>query len=221
MKSANIASEISTKHVAKFDGSNFLGWKFQMNSLFVSHEINDVITGERVMPANRESVEAKTWIKDNVKAICLISSVMEYSQLESLLIYTTAKEMWNNLKLIHEQKSASNKLMLTQQFHAYRIDPTDTVVQHIAKIQNMARRLRDLGETVSDLTIMAKSRQHDLKIQQFSDWDSVEPPRQILKHLKERLIQKENRLGAESDAIIALATTSRKRMATTETRRRA
>lgn len=88
-----MASEISTKHVAKFDGSNFLGWKFQMNALFVSHGIDDVITGERAMPVNRDSAETKIWIKDNAKAMFLISSAMEYSQLESLLIYTTAKGM--------------------------------------------------------------------------------------------------------------------------------
>ena len=33
---------------------------------------------------------------------------------------------------------------------------TDTVMQNVAKVRNMARQLLDLGENVSDLTIMAK-----------------------------------------------------------------
>jgi len=40
---------------------------------------------------NNQSEENKTWIKANAKAMFLISSAMEYSQLESLLIHTTAK----------------------------------------------------------------------------------------------------------------------------------
>lgn len=102
--------------------------------------------------------------------------------------------------------------MLTQQFHAYRMDRTDTVVQHIAKVQNMARRLLDLEETVSDLTMMAKILASlTSKYSHFQTaWDSVEPPRQTLEYLKERLIQEENRLGAESDEITALATTTRR-----------
>lgn len=117
----------------------------------------------------------------------LISSAMEYSQLESLLIHTTAKEMWDSLTTIHERKSASNRLLLTQRFHAHRMDPTDTVVQHIAKVQNMARQLMDLGEIVSDVTIMAKILASlTSKFGNFQTaWESIEPTRQTLEHLKD------------------------------------
>jgi len=42
-----MAGEISAKHVTKFDGTNFLGWKFQMNALFIAHGIDDVVCGIR------------------------------------------------------------------------------------------------------------------------------------------------------------------------------
>lgn len=151
-----MANEISTRHVAKFDGQNFLGWKFQMKALLVSHEIDDVVNGTRRMPNDRTSEEGKTWIKDNAKAMFLISSTMDYAQLENLLVYTTAKEMWDNLILMFEQRSASNKLLLTQRFHAYQMCSSDTVVQHITKVQNLARQMLDVGENVSDTTLMAK-----------------------------------------------------------------
>jgi len=41
-------------------------------------------------------------------------------------------------------------------FHDYKMASNDTVAQHFAKVENMARQLKDLGENVSDLTIMAK-----------------------------------------------------------------
>jgi len=53
----------------------------------------------------------------------------------------------------------------------------DSVVSHIAKIQNMARQLRDVGEAMSDVAIMAKilgslpSKYNAL----ITAWDSVSP----------------------------------------------
>lgn len=55
-----MSSELSTRHVSKFDGSNFLGWKFQMTQMFVAYDIFDVVNGDRVMPANSELAEGKT-----------------------------------------------------------------------------------------------------------------------------------------------------------------
>ena len=207
-----MVSEFSARHAAKFDRTNFLGWKFQMKSLFIAHGIHDIVTGVRAMPVDRESEDAKTWVKENAKAMFLISSAMEYPQLESLLVYTTAKEMWDVLKLIYEQKSASNKLMLTHRFHAYSMDPLNTVVQHIAKVQNMAMQPLDLGENVSQVTIMAKILASlTSKFNHFrTAWDSVEPDRQTIEYLKERLIQEENRLSHEDEGATALAAVTRK-----------
>lgn len=57
---------------------------------------------------------------------------------------------------IFEYKSATNKLLLMQRFHEYKMSLRDTVVQHIAKVQNMAAQLIDVDETVTQVTIMAK-----------------------------------------------------------------
>lgn len=200
--------EFSVRHVPKFTGLNFLGWKFQIKEVLGACGIDDVVLDERPMPEVNETAEAKkTWTKDNAKAMYLISSAMEYTQLESLLVCSTAKEMWDKLPGIHEQNSASNRLLLTQRFHEYRMNATDTAVQHVAKIQNMARQLRDLGENVSDMTIMAKvlasltSKFGTLQ----TAWDSVDPARQTLEHLQEHLIKEESRLNAGDDETVALA----------------
>lgn len=204
-----MSSELSTRHVSKFDGSNYLGWKFQITQVFVAYDIYDIVNGGRPRPANSESAEGKAWIKDNAKAMFVISSAMEYTQLECLLTCITAKEMWDKLETIHAQKSASNKLLLTQRFHEYRMSATDSVVQHMARVQNMARQLTDLGENVSDITIMAKILASlTAKFSAFQTaWDSVEPNRQTVEHLQERLLREESRLNADANkaTVTALA----------------
>lgn len=161
-------------------------------------------------PADRVSPNeavTKTWLRDDAKARAIISSAMENIQLECVLVCTTAKEMWDALSRVHEQKSASNKLILTQRFHEYKMSSTDTVVQHVSKVQNMAQQLRDLGENVSELMIMAKILVGlTTKYNTFATaWDSVEPARQTIEHLSERLIREESRLTAEGEATSALA----------------
>ena len=207
-----MAGELSARQVTKFDGKNFLSWKFQMHALFVAHGIRDIVIGERTRPANAQSAGYTTWVKDNATAMFLISSAMEPEELKGLLTADTAKQMWDCLTSVHEQKSASNRLMLTQSFHAYRMNASATVVQHVAKIQVMARQLLDVGETVSDTMLIAKILGSlTSKFSQIhAAWDSVEPTRQTLTYLKERLIQEEFRLNEDTEQAEALFATSHK-----------
>ena len=134
------------------------------------------------MPQDRESPEAKTWTRDNVKAMFLTSSALEYAQLEPLLVCETAKEMWDDLCQIHEQKSTANKLLLLQKFHEYWMASSDSVVQHIAKIRNMAAQIEDVDERMSEFNVIAKI--FGSLLPKYSTlqtaWDSIEPARQTL-----------------------------------------
>lgn len=67
------------------------------------------------------------------------------------------------------------------------MSPTDSVIQHVSKVQNMARQLTDLGEKVSDVALMAKilaSSNGKFSVLQIA-WDSVEPERQTVEYLIE------------------------------------
>lgn len=170
-----MAEEISTRHVSKLDGQNFQTWKFQMNAIFIAFGLSDIVYGTRARPVADNELLLKAWTKDNVKAMFLISSSMESKQMESLLVCTTASEMWTKLSAIHEQRSVTNKLILLQRFHEYRMDHCDSVVQYIAKVQSMAMRLCDLEENISSTPVMAKiiaslpTKFNPLK----TAWDSV------------------------------------------------
>lgn len=77
-----------------------------------------------------------------------MSSGVEYSQLEYLITCITAKEMWQKLCLIHEQKSEANKLLLMKRFHEYKMASDDSVAHHVVKLQNIVAQLKDVGENV-------------------------------------------------------------------------
>jgi len=79
-----MSSELLTRNVTKFDETNFLG-RFQVTQLFVMYGVYDVVTGERVELADRESEAGKKWVTDNAKTMCVISTIMEYAQCLSLV----------------------------------------------------------------------------------------------------------------------------------------
>uniref|UniRef100_A0ABD2VUI5 Copia protein n=1 Tax=Trichogramma kaykai TaxID=54128 RepID=A0ABD2VUI5_9HYME len=180
-----MAGEISTRHIEKLSATNFQMWKFQLENLFISQGIEEIVFGTKSRPS-ADSSELKAWLKDDAKAKFLISSAMETDQVRHILICNTSSEMWTKLKAIHAQSSSTHKLLLTQRFHEYRMDPTDSVATHVANVQNMARQLLNLGENVSDLTIMAKILASlPSKYKSFrSAWNSVEPSRQTVEYLQ-------------------------------------
>ncbi|XP_076545490.1 uncharacterized protein LOC143305487 [Osmia lignaria lignaria] len=120
--------------------------------------------------------------------------------------------MWNRPSSIHEQKTESQKLLLSQRFHEYRMDPNDTVVQHILKVQNLARQFIDLGENIPDLMVMSKVLASlPSKYRHFrTAWNNMEPARQRIEVLQARLIEEEEALSTDEKEATALAATSRK-----------
>lgn len=132
---------------------------------------------------------------------------MEYSQLEYLIACETAAKMWSKLSTIHEQKSASNKLTLMTKFHEYKMSPNDSVAQHVAKIEKKARQLKDVGEELSEVMIIAKIlRTLPSKFNALvTAWDSVGEQDQKKEALIERLIKEENRLTVMDETTNALA----------------
>lgn len=187
-----MAESIYMKAVSKFNGTNFQLWKFQIKAILVANGIQDIVDGTK--PEPRDSVEREQWKRDNAKAMFIISTALEDNQLECLLTCTTAADMWTKLTTTHERASATNKLQLMQKFHEYQMDPTSTISQHIARVENMVRQLLDIGENISDIAIMAKilgslsSKFHTF----ITAWESVNPAHQTLSHLRERLLTGES-----------------------------
>lgn len=74
-------------------------------------------------------------------------------------------------------------------------------MQHVAKFRNMVKQLLFLGENIYNLTIMSKlSANLTPKFSTLQKaWDSVDPARQTLENLKERLIKEKRRLEAVGD----------------------
>jgi len=184
------------KHFQKFDEKNFQLWKYQMEIIFRSEPgLFDVVNGITKQSAT-DAAGCAAWNILNSKGMLLISSGMEYEQLQTVINCQTAPEMWNKLKAIHEQRSAINKLQLKQQFFNYRMLETDSIAKHLSKIDAMAQALTEVGEAVTEVDKIAKALGSlPLKYNNFiTAWDSSEEAKQTYDNLTSRLLKKEQRL---------------------------
>jgi len=55
---------------------------------------------------------------------------------------------------LHPRTKAANKLTLMTKFHEYKMVSNDSVAQHVTKIENMVRQLKDDGEELSEVMII-------------------------------------------------------------------
>ena len=207
-----MSDDISTRNLKKFDGTEFQEWKYQIKKLFIAKGVDDIGDGSRPMPANRRSIARREWTKEDATAGYLISSSLESKKLKPLLICDTAKEMWDKLCLLYEQRSESNKMDMWQKYHEYKVPAGESMEQHIATVQNMAADLIDSGETVPDRSVIAKLiGSLTSKYSVFrSVWDNVDPARQTLENLLERLVAEEERLKTENGESASALVASRR-----------
>ncbi|GJQ79267.1 hypothetical protein Trydic_g5510 [Trypoxylus dichotomus] len=123
-----------------------------MKIIFAAEGLTDIVNGKAELPV--EANEQKICNEQNAKAMLLISTSMECSQLQTVITCQKAVEMWKRLKSLHEQRSSVNKITLKQQF--FKISSTDSISQHISKIESMSQALSDVDEPVSDVDKIAK-----------------------------------------------------------------
>lgn len=68
----------------------------------------------------------------------------------------TSKEVMDKLDSNYGRKSEIDKMLVHEKFHTYKMDSTDSVGKHVAKIENLEKFIRDSGDNRSEEAIMTK-----------------------------------------------------------------
>lgn len=95
---------ISLKDIPRFDGNEFLIWKFRVVNIFKAKKLTDLRDGSRAVPNTASSqAEKDKYIKDEANAMLIISATMEDKQFRPVINCTTVKQMWDKILQIHEK----------------------------------------------------------------------------------------------------------------------
>lgn len=141
--------------------------------------------------------QLRTWEQLEAKAQLLITSGLSEEAMLHVVSCETAKEMWDRLQEVFDSKTSTGIHMLHQQWYMMNKDSSDSIGTQISKIQDLAHRLKTLGEDVSDNSIITKIL---LTLPPFlshfvSAWESAAQADRTLSNLIARLIMEETRMG--------------------------
>lgn len=194
--------------INKFDGANYAQWKFQLKCALRAKGIYGAVDGTMVKPAatgNAEEINA--WNKKDAQAMFTITAAMNLNQITLIENCNSAKEIINKLDSIYQQKTETNKMLVHERFAQYKMDAKDSVAQHVAKVENLAKQIKEAGEIVSDAAIMTKILNTlPPKFRNIRQaWFSLDENRQTITNLTARLIDEEASLTALEETENAFA----------------
>lgn len=190
--------------VERFNGENFRQWKFQIKCALKAKGID--LKKQMPSGAGASADSQNQWMKNDGMAMYIITSSMELSQITLIENCETALEIMEKLEAIFEQKSEINKMMCHERFYQYKMSPGDTMAQHISKVENLAKQLREGGENISENAVMTKILSNlPAKYRSLRQaWLSLDPKLQTIHNLTARLLDEEASLTNEDEVETAL-----------------
>lgn len=195
--------------INKFDGQNYHQWKFQIKCALKAKGVYDVADG--TTPKPRDPGETLTaWNKKDALAMFTLTAAMNYSQITLIENCDSAKEILDKLDSVYMQKTEMNKMVVHERFHQYKMDINDSVAQHVAKVENLAKQVKDAGEQISHAAVMTKilstlpSKFRNVR----QAWLSLDESKQTIANLTARLLDEETSLASLEEAETALSTVS-------------
>lgn len=132
----------STKlDIVKLNNHNYLTWKYRMELVFIAEYLWDIVTGEQP-----KEDDDKHWQTEDEKAREIIAQSIDDDQTTHIHDKTTAAEMWQALKGIHDNGNFLAKIDVFKEISGFRMQKDQTMDEHICKHSNMFLKLIDMGD---------------------------------------------------------------------------
>nr|XP_014294746.1 uncharacterized protein LOC106692962 [Halyomorpha halys] len=132
---------------------NFQMWKFKVNIFFKASGAFEVISKDFEPPRDHQSKDYKVYLQNDTK-----TSVTTVNQraLTLILTCTTASQMLSKLWEIYERDISKKKFDLLQELLYFKFKNGIDLASHISSIENLAFRLKLLGNDISDDMVIFK-----------------------------------------------------------------
>lgn len=188
------------------DQENFMFWKFQISIVLKANELYDVVGGTTKLEDCTDAEKKTLWNKKDARAQKLIVTSVQSNILTYILNCKTACEMFRKLCEVFEQGTQQQKNKLLQDFFNVQYDKGANISVHVSKLENLAHKLKSVGEQISDEMVITKilSTIPDSYRHFVSAWESAAKSEQTITNLLSRLLNEEQRLkmgDSKSDSV--------------------
>lgn len=176
------------------NAGNWHTWKFQVKVILKAVNAYDLVEGLSKCPEN-DDTKLATWKRLDAKAQAVIVSRLGSTAMLHVQNCETAKEIWDKLNTVYEQKSDVSLHILQQRFVEEKYNGSENVLTLIAKIEAIVTQVRQAkGEIAENMIVTKIISSLGENFRHFvSAWDSVPIEKRTMSELTARLIIEEQR----------------------------
>lgn len=137
----------------KLDGSNFMKWKFKIQTLLEGVNAWSIVTGDeqRVNAGTQE----QDWDKGENKAKVLLKMSVKDNVTLQIRDCKTSVEIWTTIKNLYQTQNTSRVMALKSKLFSMRMNKNETIVAFVARIKDVKDALGNIGEVVSDFDLVS------------------------------------------------------------------
>jgi len=150
-----------------FDGEAYDFWSIKMKTLFISHDLWDVIEDgikeatqeEQSKWSATEQKEYKQLIQRDAKALLHLQQAVSNTIFPKIMRVTSAKEAWEILKAQYKgtDKVISIKLQsLWKEFDNLMMKEGESIQMFFSRVSNIINQIKSYGDTIEDKKIVQK-----------------------------------------------------------------
>lgn len=160
-----LLSNICNLVPVRLDSSNYLFWRFQVESMLKAHSLFDIVDGSNKCPPknlrdDKGNLLTETnpaysqWIAQDQALITLINATLSKSAFSLVIGCKSSKEVWTALEkrfssltrsYIHELKSA---------LHTVSKNSTESIDDYLVRIKDLVDKLATVSVTIDDEDIL-------------------------------------------------------------------
>ena len=141
---------VSTYKIESLKEGNWIAWRSRMITILQFHHAFGHIEGTVPKPA--EPTAKTKWEQRDLLAQILIKNNMSDEQIVHVnqANISTAAQMWNSLKAVHEVRGQSAITAAKRTFYGTQAEDTVNIPVHIADMRRQQNKLHQMGCQISD-----------------------------------------------------------------------
>jgi hypothetical protein len=133
--------------------NNFAIWKQRLELVLMGRGLWDYVGGELTQEPTGDKasqVDKNSWRTNNTQALAQIGLTLSGPELSHIRGIKFAKEAWNKICSVFEQRSLASKVFKRRRFFTATLKEGDSVQLHIVTLRDMAAELEAMGVAISD-----------------------------------------------------------------------
>lgn len=183
------------------DPAQWAAWKFRVKVLLRAAGVLGIVDGSSPRPVEAKE-EFAAWADNDAKAQNIIVGRLAEKTISQVLSCTTAKQIWDRLHTVFEQKGNLSIHIAQEKFYNLRFNENDTVANFLGRFEETLATLESLGVKITTSMVITKiTSSLPTSYKHFvSAWESVPAEKQTYEELSSRLLVEELRMkdGASS-----------------------